>query len=109
MTLYNKVYLIGVAYCPPNTNIELFINDVNEILEPLKNKYHIILMGDFNICFMKDSNSKNAFQNTMQTNSLFPIIMEPTRVNLVNREGQNIVTESLIDNIFVNENLTYNS
>ena len=45
----------------------------------------------------------------MQSNSLFPTITEPTRVCTIERDGQNIVTESLIDNIFVNENLAYNS
>ena len=29
--------------------------------------------------------------------------------NSIERDGQDIVTESLIDNIFVNENLAYNS
>ena len=66
-------------------------------------------MGDFNICLMKEDNHKSLFQNTMQSNSLFPSIIEPTRVCSIERDGQNIVTESLIDNIFLNENLAYNS
>ena len=45
----------------------------------------------------------------MQSNSLFPTILEPTRVTTVNREGQRVVTESLIDNIYVNDSLTYKS
>ena len=49
------------------------------------------------------------FRNTMQSNSLFPTIFEPTRVALVHREGQNVVTKSLIDNIYVNDNFNFNS
>ena len=109
INLHNRVYLIGVAYRVPNTKFNQFNDQINAILEPLKNKYHIILMGDFNICLMKENNNKNLFQNTMQTNSLFPTITEPTRVCTIERDGQNIITESLIDNIFVNENLAYYS
>ena len=109
INLHSKVYLIGVAYRVPNTNFNQFNSKINAILEPLKNKYNIILMGDFNICLMKENNHKNLFQNTMQSNSLFPTITEPTRVCSIERNGQNIVTESLIDNIFLNENLAYNS
>ena len=109
INLLNKVYLIGVAYRVPNTNFNQFNGKINAILEPLKNKYNIILMGDFNICLMKEDNHKNLFQNTMQSNSLFPTITEPTRVCSIERDGQNIVTESLIDNIFLKENLPYNS
>ena len=109
INLHNKVYLIGVTYRVPNTNFSLFNDEINAILERLKNKYHIILMGDFNICLMKENNNKSLFQNTMQSNSLFPTITEPTRVCTIEKDGQNIVTESLIDNIFVNENLAYNS
>ena len=45
----------------------------------------------------------------MQSNSLFPTILEPTRVATISRNGDSIVTESLIDNFFVNESLSYES
>ena len=109
INLHNRVYLIGVAYRVPNTKFSLFNDEINAILEPLKNKYHIILMGDFNVCLMKENSNKNLFKNTMQTNSLFPTITEPTRVCSIERDGQSTITESLIDNIFVNENLACSS
>ena len=109
LTLNEKTYLIGVTYRIPNTNIKLFTDGINEILEPIRNTYNIILMGDFNICLLQDNKHSEAFRNTMQSNSLFPTILEPTRVTTVNREGQRVVTESLIDNIYVNDSLTYKS
>ena len=107
--LNNKKYLIGVAYRIPNTNVELFIDEINSIIEPLKKNYEVILMGDFNICLLQDNNQTNNFRNTMQSNLLFPTIFEPTRVATVTREGRNTTTETLIDNIFVSDRLLYNS
>ena len=101
--------MIGVTYRVPDTNIKSFIDGINTILEPLNNSYQIIIMGDFNICLLKENNHTKDFRNIMQSNSLFPTIFEPTRVALVNREGQPVVTKSLIDNIFVNDNVNYNS
>ena len=109
ITLNNKTYLIGVTYRIPNTNITLFTDGINAILEKIKSSYELILMGDFNICLLHTDNHSNAFRNIMQSNSLFPTILEPTRVATVTKEGQSVVTESLIDNFFVNESLTYNS
>ena len=66
-------------------------------------------MGDFNICLLHTDKHSNDFRNIMQSNSLFPTILEPTRVATIIKNGQNIVTESLIDNFFVNESLSYDS
>ena len=105
----NKKYLIGVTYRIPDTNIKSFIDGINTILEPLNNSHQIIIMGDFNICLLKENNHTKDFRNIMQSNSLFPTIFEPTRVALVIRDEQPVVTKSLIDNIFVNDNVNYNS
>ena len=109
ITLNEKTYLIGVTYRIPNTSIKSFTEGINEILEPIRHTYHIILMGNFNICLLHENKHSEAFRNTMQSNSLFPTILEPTRVTTVNREGQSVVTESLIDNIYVNDSLSYKS
>ena len=109
ITFNNKTYLIGVTYRIPNTNFNLFTEGINAILEKIRNTYQVILMGDFNICLLHNDNHSNAFRNTMQSNSLFPTIFEPTRVATVIREGQTTTTESLIDNFFVNESVAYNS
>ena len=45
----------------------------------------------------------------MQSNSLYPTIIEPTRVATIIRNGQNLTTETLIDNIFVDNNTNYKS
>ena len=99
--LNNKPYIIGVAYRIPDTNANLFINDINTILEPLRNTHQVILMGDFNTCLLQDNNHSNMFRNIMQTNSLFPTILEPTRLATTTRQGQQIVTETLIDNTYI--------
>ena len=79
------------------------------IYAKLSNTHQVILIGDFNICLLHENNDSNMFRNIMQSNSLFPTILEPTRVATITRDGQQVVTESLIDNIFVNDSLSYNS
>ena len=105
----NKLYLVGITYRVPNTNVNSFIDKINGIIEPIKNKYEVILVGDFNICLMKDNNHTNSFRNSLISNNLFPTILEPTRVASVHRNGQQITTETLIDNIFVNTQLDFKS
>ena len=105
----NKLYLVGITYRVPNTNVNSFIDKINGIIEPIKNKYEVILVGDFNICLMKDNNHTNSFRNSLISNNLFPTILEPTRVASVHSNGQQITTETLIDNIFVNTQLDFKS
>ena len=109
INLDNKKFLIGVAYRIPNEKMEFFTEGINTILEKIRNTYQVILMGDFNICLLHTDKHSNEFRNIMQSNSLFPTILEPTRVATITKNGQSIVTESLIDNFFVNENLSYDS
>ena len=109
ISINSKIFLVGVAYRPPNTKVKLFNDTINAVIEPIKNSHQLILMGDFNICLLKDKNDNNSFRNIMQSNSLFPTILNPTRVAAVNKDGQTVLTESLIDNIFIKDNLVYNS
>ena len=98
----NKTYMIGLIYRVPNTNIDSFIDKVNELIEPIKNKHEVILLGDFNIDLLQDNKYSRDFQNMLQSNYLAPTILDATRVASVNRNGENQLTETLIDNIFIN-------
>ena len=109
LTLNNKLYMIGVIYCVPNTSVNDFIDTLNGLVEPLKNNYEIILVGDFNICLMKENNHVDTFRNSLISNNLFPTILEPTRIATIQRNGEYITTESLIDNIFINTQLDFKS
>ncbi|CAL4060163.1 unnamed protein product [Meganyctiphanes norvegica] len=105
----NKTFLIGVIYRIPNTSIDLFNDTINSLIEPIKNEHEIILVGDFNICLMKENSHTREFRNCMQSNSLFPTILEATRVANVLRNGDYQVTQTLIDNIFINDKLNHKS
>ena len=98
----NKKYLIGGIYRVPNTDVNTFCETINEIIEPHRS-YEIILLGDYNICLLQNNCHKRKLQNTMQSNSLFPTILAPTRVATVLRQdGQYVTTKTLIDNIYMN-------
>ena len=42
-------------------------------------------------------------------NNLFPTILEPKRIASIHRNGECVITESLIDNIFINTQLIFKS
>ncbi|CAL4075658.1 unnamed protein product [Meganyctiphanes norvegica] len=58
---------------------------------------------------MKENSHTREFRNCMQSNSLFPTILEATRVANVLRNGDYQVTQTLIDNIFINDKLNHKS
>ena len=109
INLNDKKYMIGVIYRVPNTNIRDFVDSLNSIIEPIRRDFELILVGDFNICMMQDNDFTNCFCNSLQTHNLFPTILEPTRVASVNRNGTRFLTETLIDNIFLNTSMNFRS
>ena len=104
----NKKYLIGGVYRVPNTNVKEFCDSINRLIEPHRS-HEIVLLGDFNICLLQDNCHKHELQNIMQTNSLFPTILTPTRVASVLRDGQLVTTQTLIDNIYLNTQNNFKS
>ena len=104
---YNhRKFLIGGLYRPPDSNPNLFTEKLNEMLEPLKSSYQIILLGDYNIDLTQNTSHTHNFQLCLQSNYLIPSIIEPTRVSTATQtNGEIITTESLIDNIFISANI----
>lgn len=89
--------IVGVIYRPPNSNINVFMDDLNSILLKLHNEHkHIYIMGDFNINLLNDKSHKTTtnFVDMMFSYSFLPMINRPTRFS--NRSA------TLIDNIFCN-------
>ena len=110
-TLFNnKKYIIVGMYRTPNTNINLFIEKFNEVIEPLKASYEIIVLGDFNINLFNDDNNKNMFEYCLQSNYLIPTILGATRLAIKKQQdGQLVTTETLIDNVILKANMNHYS
>ena len=90
--------LIGVLYRPPNTDIKLFNEFLDEYLTKINNeKKYVYLMGDFNLNLLNEKSHTltSEFVDIMFENTLFPLITKPTRVAKA--------TATLIDNIFCND------
>ena len=89
--------IIGNIYRPPNSNIQLFNDKMNEIMTKITNEQKdCYLMGDFNIDLLKyqQHNDTNNFLDTMFSHSFLPAINRPTRITSH--------TATSIDNIFSN-------
>ena len=105
----HQKYLIGGIYRIPNTSIDLFIDKLSSIIEPLKSSHKLILLGDYNIDLLKNDSNKNKFEICLQSNYLVPTIFSATRVATIKQNGQYITTKTLIDNIFINHNINHQS
>ena len=95
--------ILGLFYRPPNTNLPLFIDNINSILSKIKNeKKTCLLMGDFNIDLLKYQEHDNTkhFLDDLFTHSYFPLITKPTRITEY--------SATLIDNIYCNSLAKHN-
>ena len=102
----NKTYIIAGIYRIPDTDINLFLEKFNEIIEPLKVSSEVIVLGDYNINLLKDDIYKNSFENCLQSNYLVPTILAPTRIATKTlQSGQQVTTKTLIDNIIIKPNI----
>ena len=99
-----KNLIIGCIYRHPSSKVS--IDDFNEkYIQPIihkisKEKKECVLMGDFNIDFLKctGNNAASKFYNSLQSYFFTPFILQPTRLR----------SKTLIDNIFFNS-LDYHS
>ena len=102
-------YIIGGIYRPPDTKLNQFIDSLNQVIEPLKSSHKLILLGDYNVDLLEPSYDRENFETCMQSNYLMPTILSATRVASFTHNGEDIITESLIDNIFINHNMKCSS
>ena len=96
----NPKTIIVAMYRPPGTNPDLFIENVNSLLNKVKSENKMcFVMGDFNLDFLKNDEDALAasFLELLQSFSYRALIDRPTRITSS--------SSSLIDNIFCN-NLT---
>ena len=94
-------------YRHPNTDAENFLGHIESTLSRFdKNKYHVLLMGDFNTDLLQyESHSHtNDFINSMISNSLLPYIHQPARVT----EHSATVIDNIFSNITDHETLSGN-
>ena len=90
--------VIGVIYRPPGTEIKIFNEHLQGILQSINSENKkCYLLGDYNINLLNidKHTDTNEFLDMMYTHSLFPNITKPTRIY-----GK---SSTLIDNIFSND------
>ncbi|CAL4068362.1 unnamed protein product, partial [Meganyctiphanes norvegica] len=109
MKFNNQNYLIGGIYHVYDTDTDRFIDKFDSILEPIKSTHKIILLGDYNIDLQKNDGHKNNFEICLQSNYLIPTIISATRIAYKIQNDQETISQTLIDNIFINHNMHYQS
>ena len=94
-----KKILCGSIYRPPNTNLDLFLEEYENTLRELKKINTNVVLGlDHNLDFLKADKHKSTqhFIESTLEQSLVPTITRPTRITKT--------TATLIDNIIVSQN-----
>ena len=97
----NVKTVCGIVYRRPDSNKQLFLNDIELIVSDLTNKYrNIYIMGDFNLNMLqyKTCPTTKDMINMFNSFNIFPTITKPTRVTLR--------TATVIDHFWTNK---YNS
>ena len=95
--MHDHKVVIGVVYKPPESNTDIFVAHVSDIMGILsKERKQCILMGDFNLDFIKVDihNQTKYFVHRLYTNAFHPTISKPTRVTEH--------SATLLDNIITN-------
>ena len=89
-----KNMIVCVVYRPPNTDVNLFLDDLESLLVDINelNK-SVCIMGDYNIDLLCNIPSTLRLRTVLESNALEILIDKPTRIN-----GQSL---TLLDNIFV--------
>ena len=99
----NTKFLICTIYRPPNTNVDLFIDEVVRVISQfdLESYKNVIFCGDFNLNMLslEVDVSVRRFIDCMYSVSLIPIITRPTRITEH--------SQTLIDNFFLHNPTNY--
>jgi len=89
--------IVVAVYRSPQGSEELFLENVNKVLEKLTKtykKYNIFFIGDYNINILQNTNATKELLEVMAQNGLHPAFNEPSRITSI--------SQTCIDNIFVN-------
>ena len=89
--------IISCLYRTPGSNIDMFTDKLEGLLQNLNHKKSYYLVGDFNINLLnfEKHQGTNNFIDKLSSNGIFPLINRPTRITLE--------SFTLIDNIYTNE------
>ena len=93
-----SILIIGI-YRPHSDSIENFNDALSVLLNNnlVKNKF-CVLMGDLNICLLREMDANQSFINLMFTNHFLPLISKATRFSPILNESP-----SLLDHIWLNK------
>ena len=91
-----KNRIVGTIYRLPDTNLDLFMNGFESVLNILsKTKAECLLAGDYNINLLRHNVHEGTTTFILYANSFVPLITKPTRFGNM--------SSTLIDNIFTNK------
>jgi len=92
----NENKIITVLYRKPGTDLNLFIEELEQLICNVKDK-KVVMIGDFNIDLLKFQNhvGTSNFVNMLFSFGIIPLINRPSRITQF--------SATLIDNIFTND------
>lgn len=97
-TTNNRIIAIIPIYRPPSSNINTFIEELDQCINNINKKRDVIIVGDINIDIKKQNAITTKYLNTLSSNGLQCMVTETTR------EDVNINSSTCIDHLFVRSN-----
>ena len=103
LNIKQESFVIVGVYRPHSDTINNFNEHFSNFLEsPLLRSKSCIILGDLNICLLKDNPHNVDYSNLLFSHHYTPIITKPTHFSQVNG-----VLPSLLDHIFLNKICSY--
>lgn len=93
----NETYIIICIYRPPISNIDSFLSILSELVDSLSSTSNCVLMGDFNVDILVQSDHKHKLLNFLNEFNLVYLINQATRITQF--------SQSALDNIIINRQL----
>lgn len=93
----NIVTLLSL-YRPPNQNVNLFTEEIEQCINTISKKQTIVAVGDMNIDILKQNKLTTKYVDTFMSNGLHCVVREVTRNDITNN------TKTCIDHMFVRTN-----
>ena len=72
----NKHTIILCVYRPPSSDVWEFLKRLEEVLSKIRHDRQVIICGDFNIDFLKDTRSKQILLSLLQSHNLYVILLQ---------------------------------
>lgn len=95
----SKPIIVGTVYRPPKESAAKFNVGLEAVISSISSDHEIVMLGDFNICILKDHDLAKNYTRTLKSLNLRNLICEKTRIT----DSSASCIDHIITNISLNK------